>query len=57
MPVFLTLRDDEGRSLVMAMLPLGRTQPEPRPVIVGDGNNDPYPIHGEAIAALGARFG
>jgi hypothetical protein len=58
MPVFLTLRDDEGRSLVTAMLPQpGRAHPEMRPVIVGQGNSDPYPAHGEAIAALGTRFG
>jgi hypothetical protein len=58
MPVFLTLRDDEGRSLVTAMLPPpGRTQPELRPLVVGHGNSDPYPAHGKAIAALGARFG
>jgi hypothetical protein len=58
MPVFLTLRDDEGRPLVTAMLPPpGRTQRELRPVVVGHGNSDPYPAHGEAIAALGVRFG
>jgi hypothetical protein len=58
LPVFLTLRDDEGRPLVTAMLPPpGRTQPELRPVVVGHGNSDPYPAHSEAIAALGARFG
>ncbi|MBL6079599.1 hypothetical protein JMJ56_16395 [Belnapia sp. T18] len=58
MPVFLTLRDDEGGSLVTAMLPQpGRSQPEMRPVIVGPGNSDPYPAHGEAIAVLGTRFG
>jgi hypothetical protein len=58
MPVFLTLRDDEGRSLVTAMLPPPeRTQPELRPVVIGHGNSDPYPAHGKAIAALGVRFG
>ena len=58
MPIFLTLRDDEGRSLVTAMLPPpGRRQPEIRPVVVGQGNSDPYAAYDEAIATLGARFG
>ena len=58
MPVFLTLKDDQGRSLVTAMLPQSRHMyRELRPVIVGQGNSDPSPAHGEAIAALGARFG
>jgi hypothetical protein len=58
MPVFLTLRDDEGRPLVTAMLPAAK-QPDlaSRPVIVGQDNSDPYPLHGNAIAALARHFG
>ena len=58
MPVFATLRDGEGAGLATAMLP-------PRhggssaitPIVVGRANRDPYPDHGDAIAALGAHFG
>lgn len=58
MPVFLTLRDGEGNALVTAMLPLaGRDSLVMRPIIVGHGNSDPYPEHGEAIRALGRHFG
>ena len=56
MPWFLTLRDQEGNALVTAMLP-----PKGRPgsgcIVVGPGNADPYPEHGDAIAALGLHFG
>jgi len=52
MPQFLTLRDEDGKALVTAMLP-----PQGKPgggcIIVGPGNADPYPEHGDAIAALG----
>jgi hypothetical protein len=55
MPCFLTLRDQDGKALVTAMLP-----PKGRPgggcIVVGPGNADPYPEHGEAIAALGRHF-
>jgi hypothetical protein len=57
MPMFLTLRDEEGTALVTAMLPpTGRADPGFRPVIVGRANADPYPQHGEAIAALARHF-
>jgi hypothetical protein len=57
MPVFLTLRDDEGTALVTAMLPpTGRGDPGFRPVVVGRANADPYPAHGDAIAALARHF-
>lgn len=58
MPVFLTLRDDTGQALVTAMLP-SKAQADAafRPVVVGPGNSDPYPEHGDAIEALGKRFG
>ena len=58
MPLFLTLRDSDGNGLVTAMLPPGgRNNPDFRPIIVGDGNGDPYPDHGAAIEALGGHFG
>jgi hypothetical protein len=58
MPLFLTLRDDEGKPLVTAMLPPGgRDAGGFRPIIVGPDNKDPYPQHGDAIRALAQRFG
>ena len=58
MPIFLTLRDQEGNGLATAMLPTrGRTEPGFRPVIVGPGNSDPYLEHALAIAKLGEHFG
>ena len=58
MPMFLTLRDNEGTALATAMLPpAGQTEREFRPIIVGPGNSDPYPEHGEAIKALGRHYG
>lgn len=58
MPLFLTLRDDEGKALVTAMLPPGgRKDLSFTPIIVGFQNADPYLEHSEAIRALGAHFG
>jgi len=63
MPVFLTLRDAEGTALATAMLPPPRQQAAGRddvafcPMVVGPGNGDPYPEHGEAIRDLGRHFG
>jgi len=58
MPMFLTLRDGEGRPLVTAMLPPAKqTDLGSRSVIVGQGNSDPYPEHGNAIDALARHFG
>jgi hypothetical protein len=58
MPVFLTLRDGEGTALVTAMLPpAGQDERMFRPIVVGRGNADPYPDHGEAIEALGLHYG
>lgn len=58
MPMFLTLRARDGKALVTAMLPpAGRGDASFRPIIVGVGNTDPYPEHGDAIKALGAHFG
>jgi hypothetical protein len=40
MPIFLTLRDNEGTALATAMLPpTGQTEREFRPIIVGPGNS------------------
>jgi hypothetical protein len=58
MPMFLTLRDRNGEGLATAMLPPGGKESESfRIIIVGPNNTDPYPQHGDAIAALGAHFG
>jgi hypothetical protein len=58
MPLFLTLRDDDGTPLVTAMLPPGGQDDRTfRPIIVGIANSDPYTEHGDAIRALGQRFG
>lgn len=58
MPLFLTLRADDGEALATAMLPPeGRPERHFRVIIVGPGNADPYPDHGDAIAILGAHFG
>jgi hypothetical protein len=57
MPVFLTLRDNEGNALVTAMLPpAGVSVTAFRPIIVGRANADPYPEHGAAIKVLGEHF-
>lgn len=57
-PLFLTLRDREGNPLATAMLPPGgREDASFRMIIVGPSNADPYPAHGDAIAALGKHFG
>ena len=58
MPVFLTLRNQEGNGLATVMLPPpGQDSRAVRPVIVGVGNSDPYPQQGEAIQALGKHVG
>ncbi len=58
MPLFATLRDNEGKALVTAMLPpTVRKDPTFRIIIVGKANADPYPQYGKAIKALGAHFG
>lgn len=58
MPLFLTLRADDGEGLATAMLPPeGRDQAGFRTVIVGQENSDPYAAHAPAIAALARHFG
>lgn len=58
MPLFLTLRDAEGKALATAMLPpLGKDERSFKPIIVGFENNDPYLEHADAIRQLGKQFG
>jgi hypothetical protein len=58
MPLFLTLRDDEGKPLVTAMLPPGGQDDRAfRSIVVGSSNGDPYGEHAEAIRALADHFG
>ena len=58
MPLFLTLRDDQGAGLVTAMLPpRGADDAGFRPIIVGTGNGDPYVEHEDAIQTLAGHFG
>lgn len=57
MPMFLTLRDMDGKGLASAMLPPGgKDATSFRIIIVGPRNADPYPGQGDAIAALGQHF-
>jgi hypothetical protein len=57
MPLFLTLRDENGQALVTAMLPPGGKRDQDFGcIIVGPGNSDPYPDHADAIKALGTHF-
>ena len=58
MPMFLTLRDSEGKALATAMLPPGGREDEHfRVIIVAAGNADPYPDNEAAISTLGMHFG
>jgi hypothetical protein len=58
MPLFLTLRDEDGKAHVTAMLPPGgKENPSFRMIIVGTGNGDPYVENGDAILALASHFG
>ncbi len=54
-PLFLTLRAGDGEALATAMIP--RSLSGGRIIIVGPANNDPWPEHASAIAALGDHFG
>lgn len=56
MPLFVTLRDDDGKAHVTAMLPPGGKEGG-RVIVVGPANADPYPAEAEAIKALGDHFG
>ncbi len=58
MPLFLTLRADDGEGLATAMLPPeGKDDPRCRIIIVGANNADPYVAHADAIKALGDKYG
>jgi hypothetical protein len=56
MPLFLTLRDEDGQALVTAMLPPGG-KGGGGCIIVGPGNSDPYSDHADAISALASHYG
>jgi hypothetical protein len=56
MPLFLTLRNQDGKALATAMLPPMGKQGGGC-IIVGPGNADPYREHAEAIEALGDHYG
>jgi hypothetical protein len=57
MPLFLTLRADDGTALATAMLPPGGKDDRSfRPIIVGPSNADPYDDQDEAIRVLGTHF-
>lgn len=57
MPLFLTLRADDGAGLVTAMLPpRGADDDVFRPIIVGVANADPYVDYEDAILALATHF-
>lgn len=58
MPLFLTLRDEDGNPLVTAMLPPnGKDTGNFRIIVVGAANADPYATNGEAIRVLSQHFG
>jgi hypothetical protein len=58
MPLFVTLRDADGNTLVTAMLPPGgKKDGNFGCIIVGPGNGDPYADHDDAIRALGDHYG
>ena len=58
MPLFLTLRDNDGKPLATAMLPPGGREDDSfRIIIVGAGNADPYPEQDAAITALATHVG
>jgi hypothetical protein len=58
MPLYLTLRADDGEGLATAMLPpQGRNQAHFKTIIVGPANADPYVAHAAAIAVLETKFG
>lgn len=58
MPLFLTLRGDDGTALVTAMLPPDAQESDAFScIIVGPKNSDPYGEHTVAIEALGRHYG
>lgn len=58
MPLFVTLRDNEGKPHVTGMLPpKGLSERVFKPIIVGHDNSDPYLTYGAAIRGLSAHLG
>lgn len=58
MPMFLTLRADDGEPLATAMLPPGgKPDPNFKIIIVGPANSDPYERHTQAIDILAKHMG
>ena len=58
MPMFLTLRENDGTPLATAMLPPGgKDGGDFRVIIVGPANSDPFGAHDDAIQALAQHFG
>jgi hypothetical protein len=58
MPLFATLRNDNGDALATAMLPPGgKPDPSFTSIIVGPKNSDPFTDYRAAIDALGKHFG
>ena len=58
MPLFLTLRDREGRALTTAMLaPGGKDRGGFRIIIVAASNADPYPQHDRPSLRWERHFG
>ena len=58
MPMFMTLRDRDGKPHVTAMLPpKGMSEKVFKPIVVGRDNSDPYTEFGGAIRTLGDHLG
>ena len=58
MPMFVTLRDGDGKAHVTAMLPPdGKDVRTHTAIIVGYSNADPYPEYADAISALATHLG
>lgn len=61
MPLFLTLRDEDGAPHVTAMIPQPRDaeshELSVRPILVAHANKDPYPRYASAIEALARHLG
>lgn len=59
MPMFVTLRENDGTPLATAMLPPGGKDDggDFRIIVVGPANGDPFAAQSDAIEALGKHFG
>ena len=57
MPMFMTLRAQDGTPLVTAILPpAGRDERSFRPLVIGSANTNPYTKHGAAIRKLAEHY-